>query len=113
MINQLHRNGSQNGSVANNSATLIQSEPMSIAEVQDWLAEQIGEQLGIEADDVDIKVPFNRYGLDSAQAMAIATLGKQRFGLEISPLIIWNCPTIDSLSDYIVKELEIEESFEV
>ena len=102
-----------NGNFKNGSTALISNEPVSLGEVQDWLAEQIGDQLGIDADEVDTRVPFNRDGLNSAQAMAIATLGKQRFGLEISPLIIWNCPTIESLSNHIVEELDGEESFEV
>lgn len=90
--------------------TWVTLTPPSETEVQDWLAAQIGEQLGIESDDIDIHTPFNTYGLQSVQAMAIAGLGKQRFGLEISPLTLWNCPNIASLSEYIAKELALSES---
>ncbi len=100
-------------SVKNTSPTvpgLSESLPMDLADIQDWLAEQVAGQLGIEADDIDTRSPFHSYGLDSVQAMAIATQGKQRFGLEISPLVIWNCPTIDSLSAHIVEELATDDS---
>ena len=89
---------------------LSESSPMDLSDIQDWLAEQVAGQLCIEADDVDTRSPFHSYGLDSVQAMAIATQGKQRFGLEISPLVIWNCPTIDSLSAHIVEELAADDS---
>lgn len=96
-----------------NAPTLMVSESLSVSDIQDWLAEQIGSQLGISSDDVDTHTPFHSYGLESAQAMAMATVGKQRFGIEISPLVIWNCPTIETLSEYIAKELSAEEHFEV
>lgn len=83
---------------------------MDLADVQDWLAERVAEQLGTDADEIETNRPFHSYGLDSVQAMAIATQGKQRFGLEISPLVIWNCPTIESLSEHIVKEIATDDS---
>jgi acyl carrier protein len=81
------------------------TKTMTADEIQDWLAEQIAEQLGIDADEIDIKAPFDSYGLESVQVMSIAKLGKQRFGLHISPLLMWNYPNIDSLSQYIADEL--------
>ncbi|MEL6814214.1 MAG: acyl carrier protein [Cyanobacteria bacterium J06598_3] len=94
---------------------LIASTPLEESDVQDWLAQEVSEQLGIAAADVDICVPFNSYGLASAQAMAIAAAGRQRFGLEISPLVIWNHPTIAALSRYISEALNNDdiESFEI
>lgn len=50
---------------------------MTAEDMQDWLASQIAEQLGIEPDEIDIKVPFDSYGLDSVQIVSIANLGKQ------------------------------------
>lgn len=98
-----------------NISELIASEPLSVADIQDWLAVKMGEQLGIDANYIENDTPFSAYGLSSAQAMAIAQSGKQRFGLEISPLIMWNCPTIDALSRHIVDELSRDdsESFEI
>ena len=105
-------------STLSNSQSLLSltaSEPLSIADIQDWLAVQMSEQLGMDANDIENDTPFSAYGLSSAQAMAIAQAGKQRFGLEISPLILWNCPTIAALSAHMVTELNCEgsESFEI
>ena len=85
------------------------SQSMSVEDIQDWLASQIAEQLGVESDEIDIQVPFDSYGLDSVQTMSIANLGKQYFGLQLSPLVIWNYPNIESLSRYLAEELQTSE----
>lgn len=97
------------------AAPSVEDTQFDVADIQDWLAAQISEQIGMDADEVDITTPFSSYGLQSVQAMAIAELGKQRFGLEISPLVIWNYPTIASLSEHIDRELSDDDSelFEV
>ncbi|MDJ0734082.1 MAG: acyl carrier protein [Nostocaceae cyanobacterium] len=82
------------------------NKPMTAEDIQDWLACQIAEQLGIEADEIDIKVPFDSYGLDSVQTMNIANLGKQYLGLQLSPLVIWNYPNVELLSYYLAEELQ-------
>jgi acyl carrier protein len=79
---------------------------MTVEDIQEWLAEQIAEQLGIDSDEIDLRVPFDSYGLDSVQVMSIANLGKQYFGLQLSPIVILNYPNIESLSQYISQELE-------
>jgi acyl carrier protein len=82
---------------------------MSVEEIQDWLASQIAEQLGVDADEIDLRVPFEHYGLDSVQTMSIANLGKQYFGLQLSPIVIWNYPNVESLSQYLADELKNSE----
>lgn len=92
-----------------------QQSMLTEEEIQDWLADQIAKQLGIDVDEIDIQASFNSYGLDSVQAMNIASLGKQCFGIQLSPLVIWNCPNIKLLSQHLVEEIEASqlEVFEV
>lgn len=91
------------------------SKPMTAEEIQDWLADQVAEQLGVEPDEIDIRVPFDSYGLDSVQAMSIANLGKQLLGVQLSPLVIWNYPNVESLAQYLAEEVQASEleSFEI
>lgn len=84
-------------------------QSMSAEDIQDWLAAQIAKQLAVEPDEIDIRLPFESYGLDSVQTMSIANLGKQNFGLQLSPLVIWNYPNIESLSRYLAEELTASE----
>ncbi|MEO0928409.1 MAG: acyl carrier protein [Cyanobacteria bacterium J06643_13] len=87
----------------------LDSQLMSVEDIQDWLASQIAEQLGVESDEVDIRSPFDSYGLDSLQIMSIANQGKQYYGLQLSPLVIWNYPNIESLSRYLAEKLKASE----
>ena len=97
------------------SPQLVENSPRSLSDIQDWIAEQVGAYIGVEADDVDVDTPFSQYGISSVQAMAIAQDGKARFGIEISPLAMWNAPTIALLSEHIADQFNSEEreSFEV
>ncbi len=85
------------------------TKPMTAEEIQDWLACQIAEQIGADPDEIDIRAPFDSYGLDSVQAMSIANLGKQALGTPISPLLMWNYPNVESLSQHLSEELEASE----
>lgn len=79
---------------------------ITVEDIQDWLAAQIAEQLGRKPEEIDINLPFDSYGLDSVQIVNIANLGKQYFGLQLSPLVLWNYPNIESLSQYLLTELK-------
>lgn len=95
--------------LANLSEQQPSNKAMTADDVQDWLACQIAEQLGVDSDEIDIRAPFDSYGLDSVQAMSIANLGKQHLGVNLSPLVIWNYPNVESLSQYLSEELKASE----
>lgn len=99
----------QQEKVAKFSEQQSRMKPMTAEEIQDWLACHIAEQLGGDSDEIDIRAPFDSYGLDSVQAMSIASLGTQYLGVNVSPLLMWNYPNIESLSQYLSEELEASE----
>ncbi|ARV58019.1 beta-ketoacyl synthase [Nostocales cyanobacterium HT-58-2] len=82
---------------------------LTAADIQAWLTNQIAKDLGVKPDEIDVRVPFDSYGLDSVLAIAIASAGKQFLGLDISPLLLVHYPTIESLSQHLAKELEASE----
>jgi acyl carrier protein len=79
-------------------------------EIQAWLVAQIAEQLGIEFEEIDVRLPFDSYGLDSAQAMSIAAKGEEILGFQPAPVLMWHYPTIESLSERLAEELEDSET---
>lgn len=86
---------------------------LAVEDVQDWLATQIAAQIGSEPDEIDFHTPFHRFGLNSVQAMDIAQLGQQQFGIQLSPLAMWNCPNVTALAEHVVSELADSETFEI
>ena len=94
----------------------VESEPVDEPElrtaddIQGWLIERIAKEIGVTPENIDVKEPFDNYGLDSVLAIEIASAGKQKLGIDMSPLLLVHYPTIESLSQYLAKELEVSET---
>ncbi|MBV9389115.1 MAG: acyl carrier protein [Chroococcidiopsidaceae cyanobacterium CP_BM_ER_R8_30] len=78
--------------------------------IQTYLVSLISEQLGVAPDYVDIREPFDSYGLDSAQAMIIVSKVERLLGFELSPLLLLHYPTIEALAQRLAEESEVSES---
>jgi acyl carrier protein len=93
---------------------LIAKVPKTQATIQAWLMEQFAEQLQVEPYQVDIKEPFDSYGLNSSQALIIAVKAEKQFGFKLSPVLLWHYPNIESLSHRLVEEFATaEQVFEI
>ncbi|MBH8554612.1 acyl carrier protein [Nostocaceae cyanobacterium CENA357] len=79
-------------------------------EIQAWLTGHLAEILGVKAAEIDIRAPLDSYGLDSAQGMLLAAKAGKFLGFQLSPLLLWHYPTIESLSQRLAEESEASES---
>ncbi|MDB9373133.1 phosphopantetheine-binding protein [Nodularia sphaerocarpa] len=95
-----------NQSISNSSA----SQTYTVEQIQAWLVSQIAEQLNIQLDEIDVKEPLDSYGLDSVQAIMLANKAEKFLGFKLSPMLLWHYPTIASLSQRLVEDLEGSES---
>ncbi|MBD2770847.1 acyl carrier protein [Iningainema tapete] len=77
-------------------------------DLQVWLASFLAEVLGLQPVEIDIQAPFDSYGLDSAQIMIVAHKVGNLLGFQLSPLLVWHYPTIESLSQRLAEELGVE-----
>lgn len=75
-------------------------------DIQEWLISNISSVLGVEPDKIDIHEPLENYGLDSGQAMILASKAEKFLGFKLSLLYLWYYPTIEELSQRLVEELE-------
>lgn len=71
------------------------------AEIQDWIVSYLAEILEVEPELVDPTIPFDRYGLDSSAAYALAGDLEDWLGQEIDPTAIYDYPTVEGLSEYL------------
>jgi acyl carrier protein len=83
---------------------LIAKVPPTQKTIQAWLIHQLAEQLQVEPDQVDIGAPFDSYGLSSSQVLIIAVKAEKQFGFQLSPVLLWHYPSIESLSHRLVEE---------
>jgi PfaD family protein len=72
--------------------------------IQDWLVSHLADRLGTEANEIDIREPFERYNLDSAQVLVLASELEKWLGRRLSPTLLWNYPTIEALAQRLAKE---------
>jgi thioester reductase-like protein len=71
-----------------------------------WLVHKIAQQLKVEAKDINIHTPLTNYGLDSVQAVSIASDLENALQRRLSPSLLWDYPTIEQLTQYFVGESE-------
>ena len=80
------------------------------SDIQAWLVERIAREIGVSPESIDLNEPFDNYGLDSVLAIEIASAGKQKLGIDMSPLLLVHYPTIESLSQHLAKQSSVTET---
>jgi thioester reductase-like protein len=69
-----------------------------------WLIHEIARLLKVEAKEIDIHTSLSNYGLDSVQAVSIASEIENAWDRKLSPSLLWDYPTIDRLTRYLTNE---------
>ena len=75
----------------------IQAKTPTQTEIQAWIVSYLAELLEVDPDEVDITIPFDRYGLDSAAAVGLTGDLEEWLGQEVDPTVLYDYPTIASL----------------
>ena len=78
----------------------------SVNNVQEWLIQQLAQQLHLSPQAIDTKRPLAEYGLDSARLLSL--VGEMEDWLERSlpPTLLWDYPTISQLATYLGEKQE-------
>jgi acyl carrier protein len=91
-----------------NQSTLnaINKTPRTAEDIQDWLVDQLAGRTRLNPDDIDISAPFESFALESADALVLLNQLEQWLGCPVPPVLIWNYPTIELLSQRLAEEDE-------
>jgi natural product biosynthesis luciferase-like monooxygenase protein len=73
------------------------------------LITKLSERLSIKSDGVDVRKPFTSYGLSSRDAVELAGELAGWLGRKLSPILIYEYPSIETLSNYLATGLDAEE----
>ena len=65
-------------------------------EVQNWIVNYLAELLEVDPDSIDVKIPFDRYGLDSSAAIGMTGELEDWLGTEIDPTLLYDYPTVEA-----------------
>jgi acyl carrier protein len=81
--------------------TLRKTSPPNLEQIQEWMVDRIAKLLEIDPEEVDVTVPFDRYGLDSAAAIGLTADLEDWLQQELDPTLLYDYPTIQELSKYL------------
>lgn len=70
-------------------------------EIQSWMIDYLAELLEIEPEKIDPTIPFDRYGLESADAYAMTGDLESWLNQEIDATAIYDYPTIEALAEHL------------
>ena len=79
--------------------------PPTAAEIKDWIVSYLAELLEIEPDEVDVTIPFDRYGLDSSAAVGLTGDLEDWLGRELDPTLLYDYPTVEALVQHLSLQL--------
>ena len=83
----------------NNVKEIVQKNLPTTTEIQAWLVSYLAELLEIEPEEVEVTIPFNRYGLDSSAAVGLTGDLEEWLGSELDPTLMYDYPTIKALTE--------------
>jgi acyl carrier protein len=72
-------------------------------QIEDWLAKAVAKALNAKPEEIDVNVSFDRYGLDSAAAVAMAGDLGDWLGRDLPPTLLYDHPTIRALSAHLAQ----------
>jgi len=82
----------------------ISLQPRTATEIQDWLVAYVAPILDVSPEEVDASIPFERYGLDSADAVGMTGDLADWLGFDVDPTLPYDYPTIEALSQALAEE---------
>lgn len=80
-------------------------EQRTAAEIQTWIAAYLAELLEIEPEEVNVMIPFEQYGLDSAAAVGMSGDLEDWLGTKLDPTLLYDYPTVAALARHLAAEL--------
>jgi phthiocerol/phenolphthiocerol synthesis type-I polyketide synthase A len=69
----------------------------------------LARELRVEEAELDVDLPFVELGLNSLMSMSIRREAEQLAGIELSATMLWNHPTIESLTTFLVEKISSQQ----
>ncbi|WP_176256861.1 acyl carrier protein [Derxia lacustris] len=69
--------------------------------IRDKLKDFVAREADLAGDDIDDDANLGDYGVDSSAAVALIGEMEDAYGVELSPTLIYEHPTLDALADAI------------
>lgn len=80
------------------------SEQRSLTEIRNWLVEEVARRQNLAVTAVNPLEPFANFMIDSIEALNLAADLEQWAGVVLPETALWDFPTIQSLSEFVVEK---------
>jgi acyl carrier protein len=71
------------------------------SDIQSWLVAYLADLLDIAPEEIDVTVPFERYGLDSVASVGLLGDLAKWLGRKLDPSVVNEYPSIEALTGYL------------
>ncbi len=78
---------------------------MNKEQLVDFVKDYLSSLMNIPASEIDADTPLERYGVDSTATVGLSGELSDQLGMELSPNIVYDHPTINAISDHLVSLL--------
>lgn len=78
------------------------------AEIQAWMSSYLAQLLALEPDEVNVTIPFDRYGLDSSVAVGLTGDLEDWLDRKLDPTLLYDYPTIEALAQHLAEEFKVK-----
>jgi acyl carrier protein len=92
----------------NPTSTVAAKQIPTAANIQAWIVSYLAELLEVDSDEIEVTIPFDRYGLDSSAAVGLTGDLEDWLGCELDPTLLYDYPTVEALVKHLVSELKAE-----
>jgi acyl carrier protein len=75
--------------------------PLTSEDIQDWIVAYLADLLEVDPEELDVTIPFDRYGLDSSAAIGLTGDLEDWLGREIDPILLYDYPTVEALVQHL------------
>jgi acyl carrier protein len=93
--------GNFSGTDQSDAPAKRQQKSQSAEEIASWLISKVAEQLQVPQEKIEIGQPLANYGLSSLVAISISGKLQEWLGRQLSPTLLYDYPTIESLAQYL------------
>ena len=77
----------------------------SIDTLRPWLAARVATYVQRPVTEIETHIPLAEYGLTSVYALTLTGDIEDHLGLVVDPTVMWDHPTIDALTEVLLREL--------
>lgn len=96
----------QNVTVLESSKANALKQMPTAAEIQDWIVSYLADLLEVDSDEIDVTIPFDRYGLDSSAAVGMTGDLEEWLERDVDPTLLYDYPTIEALVQHLSTQLK-------